>query len=54
LQEDGRALGGTKEKHGVNLRDVDAFVEEINGEEDVHVSVPKRCQTGSAILRKCS
>ena len=33
LKEDGRALRGAKEQHGVDGGNVDAFVEDVHGEE---------------------
>ena len=40
LEEDGRALGRPEEEDGVDLRHVDAFVEEVDGEETL--TVPAR------------
>ncbi len=33
LEEEGWAVGGAEEEEGVHHRDVDAFVEEVDGEE---------------------
>ena len=38
LEEEGWAVGGAEEEEGVQHRDVDAFVEEVDGEEEEHVS----------------
>jgi hypothetical protein len=35
LEEHGRAFRRPQKKHGVDLRDIDAFVEEVDGEEAV-------------------
>ena len=35
LQEEGRALGRAQEQQGVDVRDVDTFVEQVDGEDDV-------------------
>ncbi len=38
LQEDGRALGGSEEKDGVDCRNVDSFIEHVDSEDGVDVS----------------
>ena len=39
LQEDRRALRRAEEQHRVDLREVEALVEEVGGEEAVHLAV---------------
>ena len=41
LQKDKRAFRGTQEEHGVNLRHIDAFVEEVDAKHHPHLAVPK-------------
>ena len=38
LQEDGCALGGTEQQHGVDVGHVEALVEEVDGEQRVDAS----------------
>ena len=47
LQEDGRALGGTQEEHGVDLGDVDALVEEVDREDAVDLAARSIRSAGS-------
>ena len=42
LQEDGGALGRPQEEDRVDLGDVDALVEQVDGEEDVDLAVARR------------
>ena len=45
LQEERRALGWAQEQQGVDIRDVDALVEQVDGEDDVDsagVEIAKR------------
>ena len=46
LQEHHRALGGPQEQHGVDGGDVEAFVEEVHGEEDLQVAGLQAAQGG--------
>ena len=48
LQEHHRALGGPQEQHGVDRGDVEPFVEEIHGEEDLQVAGLQAAQGGLA------
>ena len=41
LHEDRRALGGPQEQHGVDIGDVEAFVEHVDGEEHIHFCCPE-------------
>jgi len=38
LQEHHRALGGTQQQHGVDGGDVEPFVEQVDGEEDLQLA----------------
>ena len=54
LQEDSRALGRAQEQHGVDLGDVEAFVEEVDREEDVDLAVAQRGQGVAAVRSRTS
>jgi hypothetical protein len=46
LQEDGGALGGAQEQHGVDLGHVDALVEQVDREDGVDLSVTQVTKGG--------
>ena len=48
LEEDGGALGGAEEEHGVDLGDVDALVEDVDGEDDVDLAGAQAVEDGGA------
>ena len=53
LEEERGALGGTQHQDGVDRGDVDAFVEEVNGEEDGQAAVPEVAQGSVAFVVGC-
>lgn len=48
LQEHHRALGGTQQQHGVDRGDVEAFVEQLHGKEDLQLAGVQSAQGGLA------
>ena len=48
LQEHHRALGGPQQRHGVDRGDVEAFVEQVHGEEDLQLARLQAAQGGLA------
>lgn len=48
LQKHHSALGGPQEQHGVDRRDVEPFVEEVHGEEDLQLAGLQTAQGGLA------
>src|SRR4051812_43411877 len=50
LQEDRRALGRPEKEHSVDGRQVEALIEEVNGEEDVHFAVAEGSQCRGSFL----
>jgi hypothetical protein len=51
LQKHHGALGGPQEQHGVDRGDVEPFVEEVHGEEDLQLAGLQTAQGGLAIGR---
>ncbi len=50
LEEEGWAVGGAEEEEGVHHRDVDAFVEEVDGEDHVDLACGEVGQGGAAFV----
>lgn len=50
LQEHDRALGGPQEQHGVDLGDVEPFVEQIHREEDLQFTRPEAADLLGALV----
>jgi hypothetical protein len=51
LEEDGRALRGPQEQHGVDLRQVDPLVEQVDGEQAVDLQCPQTAERLGALGR---
>ncbi len=49
LEEQGGALGGAQEQDGVDVGDVDAFVEEVDAEEDAELAGGEIAERGGAL-----
>ena len=52
LQEEGRALGWTQQQQRVDVRDVDALVEQVDGEDDVDSSGIEIAQRRRAFVHR--
>ena len=50
LQEHDRALGGPQQQHGVDRGDVEAFVEQVDGEEDLQLAGVEAAQGFAALF----
>lgn len=50
LQEHDRALGGPQEQHCVDLGDVEAFVEQIHGKQDLQLAGAQAADLLGALL----
>ncbi|MEI2699996.1 MAG: hypothetical protein V9E94_17270 [Microthrixaceae bacterium] len=51
LEEQHRALGGSEHQHRVDVGEVDAFVEQVDGEHDLHVACRQVAQRRSLVRR---
>ena len=53
LEEDCGALGGSKEQQCVHFGEVHALVEDVDGEDDLEVAAPERCDDVATLLARC-